>query len=218
MTATARGRRLPCPLYAPKCALWLCLDSAPVQGGALAHSRRSFRLLRSSVGTLPSWRQGGSNDHVLDETYHGDKLRRQLWRVDPTRLARPQGSSRLHRMICNRGTPLIDAALLQACIRRGVLRPDDVWIATAKAQRDLENLRWTFADLLDCLLCLRAEDYKGAEWCRDQQGNWHPCDAYAIRYDDVRRCRLSHSDINYYLKFSIGQDGTLQLIFLSCHL
>lgn len=154
----------------------------------------------------------------LDETYHGDKLKPVLWRVDPTQLQRLQGSGTSRRAIRVRGLPLIDLLALQKGVRTGALQPDDVWVATHKAQRDLENLRWTLGDLLDCLVCLHAEDYRGSEWCTDQRRNWHPCDAYAIRYDDVRKCRINRSDINYYLKFSVGQDGSLRIVFLSCHL
>ena len=141
-----------------------------------------------------------------------------LWRVDPVQLPQPQDSGRGRRAIGVHGLPLIDLDASQDCVRTGGLQPDDVWIATHKAQRDLENLRWTLADLLDCLMCVQAQDYKGSEWCRDQMGTWHPCDAYAVRHDDVRKCRLNHSDINYYLKFSVGQNGSLRVIFLSCHL
>lgn len=141
-----------------------------------------------------------------------------LWRINPAQLPWPQESRRWRRTINVCGRPLIDLCALQDCVRAGGLQPDDIWVATYKAQRDLENLRWTLGDLLDCLLCLQAVDYKGSEWCRDQLGHWHPCDAYAVRYDDVRKCRNSRSDINYYLKFSVGQDGTLRLVFLSCHL
>ena len=156
--------------------------------------------------------------HGLDETYHGDKLKPVLWRVDPTQLQRLPDSGTSRRAISVRGLPLIDLLALQQCVHTGGLQPDDVWVATHKAQRDLENLRWTLGDLLDCLVCLHAEDYRGSEWCTDQRGNWHPCDAYAIRYDDVRKCRINRSDINYYLKFSVGQDGSLRIVFLSCHL
>ncbi|WP_416056418.1 hypothetical protein [Stenotrophomonas maltophilia] len=173
-------------------------------------------VIRPGVAT--PGRQERKIGHGLDETYHGDKLKPMLWRVDPTQLQRHKDSGTSRRAINVRGSALIDLSALQQCVRTGALRPDDVWVATHKAQRDLENLRWTLGDLLDCLLCLQAEDYKGSEWCKDQLGTWHPCDAYAVRYDDVRKRRLHHSDINYYLKFSIGKNGSLRIVLLSCHL
>lgn len=178
----------------------------------------SLRLTVVRPGAGDPRRQERKTGHVLDGIYHGDKLKAVLWRVDPTQLQRLQDSGASRRAINVRGSPLIDLLALQQCVRTGALQADDVWVATHKAQRDLENLRWTLGDLLDCLLCLHAEDYRGSEWCTDQRGTWHPCDAYAIRYDDVRKCRINRSDINYYLKFSVGQDGSLRIVFLSCHL
>lgn len=190
--------------------------------GALCRKRpfplSRLRLTVVRPGAADPRRRERNTGHGLDETYHGDKLKPVLWRVDPTQLQRFQDSGTSRRAISVRGSPLIDLLVLQQCVRTGALQPDDVWVATHKAQRDLENLRWTLGDLLDCLLCLQAEDYKGSEWCKDQLGTWHPCDAYAVRYDDVRKRRLHHSDINYYLKFSIGKDGSLRIVLLSCHL
>lgn len=181
---------------------------------------RPFRLWLTVVlpGVANPRRQERKASHGLDEIYHGDKLRLELWRVDPAQFPQPRECGRSRRTISVRGSPLIDLLALQECVRTGGLQPDDVWVATRKAQRDLENLRWTLGDLLDCLLCLQAEDHRGSEWCRDQLGTWHPCDAYAVRYDDVQKCRMNRSDINYYLKFSVGRCGTLRLVFLSCHL
>ena len=134
------------------------------------------------------------------------------WLVDPSTLVKsPGGKRKIGRK------PLIDLAALQEAIQNGSLDEDDLWLGTGKAERDLENLRWTFRDALDCIACLRPEDHKGAEWCEDRSGCWHPCDAYAIRYDDAERCRLRHSDFNYYLKFSLGRNGGLTLVLISCH-
>ena len=135
-----------------------------------------------------------------------------LWLVDPTTLTEPpEGKRKIGRK------PLIDLAGLQGAIRNGSLDEDDVWLGTTKAERDLENLRWTFEDALECIASLHRDDHKGAEWCEDRAGRWHPCDAYAIRYDDERRCRVRHSDFNYYLKFSLGRNGGLTLVLISCH-
>lgn len=134
-----------------------------------------------------------------------------LWLVDPAGLVRrTRGSRKIGR------EPLIDLARLQQAIATGAL--DDVWVGTEKAENNLEDLSWTVGDLLDCIACLATSDHKGAEWCEDSYGHWHPCDAYAIRYDHLGKCRVRYSDINYYLKFSLDRDGALTLVLISCHL
>jgi len=134
-----------------------------------------------------------------------------LWLTAPATLTRPSARK---RKIGQR--PLIDLVGLQQAIRSGAI--DDVWLATLNAEKKLEDLTWEFSDLLDCIACLSSADFKGAEWCEDRNGNWHPCDAYAIRYDHLAKCRVRYSDINYYLKFSLEEDGALTLVLISCHL
>lgn len=136
-----------------------------------------------------------------------------LWLIAPAKLSPP---SKNRRKIGS--DPLIDLAALQAAINDATLGDDDVWPATKKAEKNLEDLVWTFRDLLDCIASLLPTDHKSAEWCEDRKGNWHPCDAYAIRYDHLGKCRVRYSDINYYLKFSLDQNGALTLVLISCHL
>lgn len=134
-----------------------------------------------------------------------------LWLIDPTGLAGPaNGRRKIGRK------PLINLTGLQQAITDGVL--NDVWVGTERAENMLEDFGWTIDDLLDCIECLSPADHKGAEWCEDSYGNWHACDAYAIRYDHVAKRRVRHSDINYYLKFSLDEDGALTLVLISCHL
>lgn len=136
-----------------------------------------------------------------------------LWLIHPATLPQPvAGKRKIGRK------PLIDLLGLQQAIKSGVIGDDDVVLATRKAENHLEDLTWTLGDLLDCVACLSAADHKNAEWCEDRKGKLHPCDAYAIRYDDVGKCRVRYSDINYYLKFSLDEDGALTLILISCHL
>lgn len=134
-----------------------------------------------------------------------------LWLIDPATLASPSGSG---RKIGRR--PLIDLAGLQQAIRDGRLK--DVWVGVTKTEDRLEDLGWSYDDLLDCVACLSGQDFKGAEWCEDSYGDWHPCDAYAICYDYVAKCRDRYSHINYYLKFSLDEEGVLTLVLIRCHL
>lgn len=134
-----------------------------------------------------------------------------LWLID--RQALPEPSPRRRRI---GDTPLIDLAGLQQAIRDR--RLSEVWVGTKQTKNNLEDLGWTFDDLLECVACLSPLDFKNAEWCEDSYGGWHPCDAYAIRYDDRAKCRVRYSDINYYLKFSLDEDGALTLVLIRCHL
>ena len=136
-----------------------------------------------------------------------------LWLVDPAALPKPSAKARKIRR-----KPLIDLAGLQAAISTGVLEDDDVWLATRSSDEGLQTLEWTVGDLLDCVRCLHTNDHRGAEWCDNGKNQWFACDAYAIRYDDTRRCRNPHSDVEYYLKFSIDENGSLTLIMIRVHL
>lgn len=135
-----------------------------------------------------------------------------LWRADPATLPAPSARTRKLRQ-----GPLIDLAALQQAIVDGVLEDEDVWLATTKAEHNLEDLTWTMRDLLDCIGCLSPADFKGSEWCEDSQRNQHACDAYAINYDDTVQRRVCNS-CSYYLKFSLTDDGALTLVLISCHL
>ena len=134
-----------------------------------------------------------------------------LWLIDPAGLVRPANG---RRKIGSK--PLIDLVGLQQAIASGEL--NDVWVGTERAENNLEDFAWTVGDLLDCIACLSTSDHKGAEWCEDSYGGWHPCDAYAIRYDHIAKRRVRYSDINYYLKFSLDEDGALTLVLIGCHL
>ena len=134
-----------------------------------------------------------------------------LWLVDPNGLTPPaQGKRKIG------GRPLFDLEGLQQAIKSGEV--GEVRFATQKVENNLEDLQWELDELLDCINCLTSADHKGAEWCEDRNGHWHACDAYAIRYDHVSRCRTRYGNINYYLKFSLEEDGVLTLVLISCHL
>lgn len=141
-----------------------------------------------------------------------------LWLVDPTSLAPPLEPKR--RKIGRK--PLIDLVGLQAAIRSGEMGDEDVVLVTRDCAKDLRKFPWAMRDLLDCLSCLRPfqgkgdHDFKGSEWCEGSNGQWYPCDAYAIRYDEGRRC-WSRNGLEIYLKFSITEHAELQLIMISAH-
>lgn len=141
-----------------------------------------------------------------------------LWLVDPATLPKPSAKT---RKIGRK--PLIDLAGLQAAIHSGALDDEDVWLATLKCENNVQDLSWSMRHLLDCLRCLKplprksGGDFKNSEWCLDSTGRWRACDAYAIRYDETRRCRSS-AGLEFFLKFSIDENGALTLVMISAHL
>ena len=136
-----------------------------------------------------------------------------LWLIDPTGLTKPaNGRRKIGRK------PLIDLAGLQQAIRTGALDENDVELATRSSSQDLQALEWEVDDLLKCLCCATDSDFKGAEWCEDGNGHSYPCDAYSVPYDNVRRCRDPHGWVEYYLKFSIDEAGSVTLVMIRNHL
>lgn len=114
------------------------------------------------------------------------------------------------------GGCLIDLDVLQACVRRGVLGEDDVWMATERCERDLQNYRIDLEGVLTLLASLRDVDYCKSEWCSIGAAEMVPCDVYRIRYD-LERWERNRNGLEVYLKFSIDEDGGVSLILVSCH-
>lgn len=135
-----------------------------------------------------------------------------LWLIDPATLSPPPKGKRKIG-----SDPLIDLEALQAAINDATLGDDDVWLATTRCTTKVQDLKWTFRNLLDCVGCLQSGDHRGAEWCDDGTGQWFACDSYAIHYDDTKGCRSRHG-LEFYLKFSIDEDDFLMLIMVSVHL
>jgi len=148
----------------------------------------------------------------MQNVYHGDKLMASLWLVDPATIKRPTSAK---RKIGSK--PLIDLDGLQAAIRDGALEEGDVWLATGGCNKDMQNLEWTIEDLLACMQCLCPVDHRGAEWCEISAGRWFACDVYVIRYDEKSR-RRSPQSLEFYLKFSIDEAGSLTLVMVRVHL
>ncbi len=135
-----------------------------------------------------------------------------LWRIDPATLS-PPGSGK--RKIS--GGPLIDLARLQEAIRAGQVTEDSVDVVNRSCDDNLDDLRWTLQDILDCLLCAMPSDFKGAEWCETSWAGQIPCDAYSIPYDDTSRCRARDA-LEFYLKFSVDAGGALRIQMVRAHL
>lgn len=112
--------------------------------------------------------------------------------------------------------PVFDLDVLKRLISNGVLGEDEVWVATDRCLRDLENERWSYNDVLRMLISLEPGDFKHAEWCRVKGGELHPCDVYQLPFDFERRLR-SPRGLEVYMKFSLTDEGRLGLVLVSCH-
>lgn len=134
-----------------------------------------------------------------------------LWRIPRGSLQEPTDGN---RKIARR--PVFDLAVLQGLIADGTLGEDDVWVATDRCERDLENAQWDYGTVLHLLSCLDAKDFKGAEWCTVKGGACHACDVYRLNFDFERGVRNPRG-LEVYVKFSVTDDGQLSLVLVSCH-
>lgn len=116
-----------------------------------------------------------------------------------------------------RDGPLFDLAALQAAIRSGALSEAQVLVVNRSCASKLEQLDWGFRQVLDCLQCALATDFKGAEWCETSEGRLLPCDAYAVPFNETT-CRRERHALEFYLKFSVSEDAVLNLLLVRVHL
>jgi len=126
-----------------------------------------------------------------------------------------------------RGGPLFDLVELQRMLATGELDlgdDDQVDVATTSCWEDLKKLQWTTRDDVRNLLGVlkpgkRAQggDFINSQWCKDDDGDLHPCDSYRVRVDHKTWQRNPKAPL-YYVKFSLNEEGTLYLVLISCHL
>ena len=144
----------------------------------------------------------------------------KLWIRDPNSLpTRVEGNRTITK------GPLIDLALLQEHLASGKLDVDNdeqFWPATPKCRKDLTKYNWTYAQVGKMLLSLRLGrkpkgDYKKSEWCAVDGDEMYPCDVYELPFDELRGQR-NNNGLTVYLKFSLGKDGELMLVLVSCHI
>jgi hypothetical protein len=138
-----------------------------------------------------------------------------LWSVDPAAITPFNPASSRQRRIL--GGPLINLGALQALLTSGNFDTDQLWLATDKCVRDLQNERWKVEDVLYMLVSLVArEDYASSEWCQVKGGRVVPCDVYKTCYDAQRKSRNPKA-LPVYIKFSIDNDGIVTILLVSCH-
>lgn len=138
-----------------------------------------------------------------------------LWAVDPAAITPFNPAKPRQRQI--HGGPLINLGALQALLKSGSFDTDQLWLATDKCVRDLQNERWSAEDVLYMLVNLVAgEDYDSSEWCQVKGGRMVPCDVFKTYYDAERKSRNTKA-LPVYIKFSIDDDGLLTIALVSCH-
>jgi hypothetical protein len=138
-----------------------------------------------------------------------------LWAVDPSALTPFNPTKSRRRQIP--GGPLINLGALQALLKSGIFDTDQLWLATDKCVRDLQNERWSAEDVLYMLLNLvGAEDYSKSEWCQVKGGRMVPCDVFKTYYDAEQKNRNPKA-LPVYIKFSIDDDGLVTIALVSCH-
>lgn len=143
-----------------------------------------------------------------------------LWIQDPASI--PPSTS--DKRVITKG-PLIDLPLLQEHLRSEKLdvnNDEQFWPATPKCRDDLTKYAWTHTQVGKMLCSLRdgrrpKGDYKKSEWCEVDGGEMYPCDVYGLPFDEERGQR-NNNGLPIYLKFSLGTDGELMLVLVSCHL
>lgn len=134
-----------------------------------------------------------------------------MWRIPRASLTLPTGT----RRAIPRG-PVFELTVLQDMVAAGVLGEDEVWVATDRCERDLENERWSYEDVLHLLSCLQPADFRKAEWCQVKGGTLYPCDVYRLHFDFGRRARNARG-LEVYMKFSVTEEGQFSLVLVSCH-
>jgi hypothetical protein len=138
-----------------------------------------------------------------------------FWAVDPTTITPFNPAKPSQRQI--QGGPLINLEALQALLKSGRFDTDQLWLATDKCVRDLQNERWSIDDVLNMLVNLLAsDDYGNSEWCQVKGGHMVPCDVYKTYFDAQRKSR-NLKVLPVYIKFSIDDEGLLTIALVSCH-
>lgn len=87
---------------------------------------------------------------------------------------------------------------------------------TRDCVKNVAELGWEKADVIDLIQQLRHGDYIDSEWCENGRGAFAACDAYSIRVKE--RIEVVHKDmlIEYFVKFAVNKLGTM-VMTISCH-
>lgn len=110
------------------------------------------------------------------------------------------------------GGPLYDLVRVKAIIQDG--KGLQLW--TRDCVKNVADLGWETADVIDLILQLRTVDYIDSEWCENGRGAFAACDAYSIRVKERIEAVNKDMLIEYFVKFAINKLGTM-VMTISCH-
>jgi hypothetical protein len=110
------------------------------------------------------------------------------------------------------GGPLYDLDRVKEMIKDG--KGLQLW--TRDCVKNVAELGWDHADVIDLIQRLRKDDYIDSEWCENGRGAYAACDAYAIKVWERIEAANKDMRIEYFVKFAINKLGTMVLT-ISCH-
>ena len=100
-----------------------------------------------------------------------------------------------------------------------------VQYVTDDCRKNIAALGWEIQDVLDHLLLLTPDHYRGSEWCertmqpgtrRNPDARWLPCDAYVLKIPYQHPATGWRGPVEYYIKFSFWTNRKL-VCLVSCH-
>lgn len=110
------------------------------------------------------------------------------------------------------GGPLYDLDRVKALLKDG----NGLQLWTKDCVKDVAELGWDQADVIDLIQRLRKDDYIDSGWCENGRGAYAACDAYATRMSEWIEAANKNMLIEYFVKFAINKLGTMVLT-ISCH-
>jgi hypothetical protein len=111
------------------------------------------------------------------------------------------------------GGPLYALDRVKAIIKDGT----GLQLWTRDSVKNVAELGWVKANVIDLIHQLQNGDYIDSEWCENGKGAYAACDAYSIQVKEWVETANKHMLIGYFVKFAINKLGTMVLT-ISCHI
>lgn len=110
------------------------------------------------------------------------------------------------------GGPLYELRRVKAILKGGA----GITLWTRDCAKDVAELGWDHAEVIDLVRQLEQEHYIDSEWCENGRGAFAACDAYSLQRKEW--IAAAHKDMlmEYFVKFAINKLGTMVLT-VSCH-
>ena len=110
------------------------------------------------------------------------------------------------------GGPLYELGRVKGIIKDGT----GLQLWTRDSVRDVAELGWVTADVINLIQQLSRADYLDSEWSENGKGAYAACDAYSIQVKEWIETANKHMVIEYFVKFAINKLGTM-VMTISCH-